>query len=236
MMALSLNDRDLQLWQDNVIPLKPGQDEWNPDLCTEFEPQQIFHSRRNEIAFIDPAVPGYETLRDGICLGIECVVLDPAEDGIAQMIEHLEDREDVAAIHIFGLGAEATLALGQATLSLATMSIYHDMLRALGRHMSVAGEILIYGSETGSGEAGAEFVSELADLTDCHVAAATRQIGCESLGGCWELDQVSGLVISALAIGADARARYDEVLALVATHRSANDLDFSHLWRKAAQA
>ena len=51
----------------------------------------------NRIAFIDTRVENYQSLIDGLAIGTEVIILNPAEDGLAQILASLQGREGLDA-------------------------------------------------------------------------------------------------------------------------------------------
>ncbi len=92
----------------------------------------------SELLIIDPRVPDYQELIQGILDGrggneLQIFVLDPQRDGIAQISELLDGRQDVAAIHLVSHGNDDGLQLGSTWLSGDNLDEYSERARRLGR-------------------------------------------------------------------------------------------------------
>ncbi|MDN4056203.1 DUF4347 domain-containing protein [Massilia sp. YIM B02763] len=168
---------------------------------------------RHEIAFFNADLPDLNHLLADVRPGIEVILLDPAADGIAQVAQALAGRGDVAAIHLFGHGAQGLLQLGASTLDADGLQEHCGDLAAIGAVLAEDGDILVYGCDTGAGSVGADFVATLASLTGADVAASDDPTGGTARGGDWALEVTQGEVGTAGAVGASG-AEYAAALAI----------------------
>ncbi|HEY9660637.1 MAG TPA: DUF4347 domain-containing protein, partial [Allocoleopsis sp.] len=112
------------------------------------------NSTPNTIAIIDASVAEYESLVAGLAPGVEVVVLNPTQDGIAQISNALLGRSDVDSIQIFSHGASQSLQLGSTQLSLENLEAYTAQLQQWSSALSANADILLYGcnvASTGTG-------------------------------------------------------------------------------------
>ncbi|EFL88467.1 Ig-like domain-containing protein [Ahrensia sp. R2A130] len=148
-----------------------------------------------EIAFIASDVEDVQALISSLSPDVEVVLLSDDGSGVAQIAEALRHHSDVDAVHIFSHGTGGSLSLGGVELTLDTMSsIYAADLASIGSALSDDGDILIYGCDFASSEAGELAAKTLAEITGADVAASTDLTGHESLGGDWELEARVGTV------------------------------------------
>jgi len=148
-----------------------------------------------EIVFIDPSVEDYEQLVAGLGAAVEVVVLDGDSDGVEQIASALDGRTGVDAIHIIAHGAPGALDLGSATLTADSITGDHaDELATISEALSGRADILIYGCDFASGEAGLEAVELLAEATGADIAASDDLTGAAELGGDWDLEVRSGRI------------------------------------------
>ena len=77
------------------------------------------------IVFIDGRVEEIETLLSGIDTNAEVYVLDPQQDGVAQIADVLEGRSGIDSIHILSHGSAGRLYLGDTTLDARSMQGGH---------------------------------------------------------------------------------------------------------------
>ena len=90
-----------------------------PVTLREADPAQ--NNGRKEVAFIDTAVADYQSLVDGVRAGVEVVLLDGGQSGLAQMALWAQDHYGYDAIHVLSHGAQGTVFLGGDTVTAATL-------------------------------------------------------------------------------------------------------------------
>jgi hypothetical protein len=156
---------------------------------------------RQEIAFVDTAIDGYDAIVEAIPGHIDVVLVAAGDDGLALLASQLEGRTGVDAIHVFGHGSEGSQQLGSAVLDTSTLSDHADLLARLGAAMSEQGDLLLYGCHVGSAE-GRLFVDSLASLSAADIAASTDATGSAAAGGDWDLEYTSGPVEAATLLAA----------------------------------
>lgn len=130
-----------------------------------------------QVFFIDSAVPDFELILAKLSPDSVCYILDPAQDGIRQMVDALAGVSGLDAIHVISYGASGQINLGAAQLSQDTLAQYHDQLAAIGNALSATGDLLLYGCNIAEGNAGQAFISALASSTGADVAASTDFVG-----------------------------------------------------------
>ncbi len=157
------------------------------------EADPALNGGRLEVAFIDSALPDYQTLVTGVQPGMAVVLIDGTRDGLSQMAAWGEANAGFDAIHVLGHGAEGTLQLGSLTLDSAMAEARAGDLAGLGAALAEDGDLLLYGCNVGSGE-GMAFVSQLADATGADVAASDDQTGAWAAGADWDLEVTAGEV------------------------------------------
>ena len=142
------------------------------------------------LVFIDAGLEDYSTLRAGVFVGIEVFVLDRTQDGIEQITQVLAQRSSLSAVHILAHGAPGALYLGNAELSLSTLNRYSWALQSWFGNSSP--QLALYGCQLAQGDAGAEFIQKLQDLTGAVIYASQQQVGAASRPNRWELEVCSG--------------------------------------------
>ena len=108
------------------------------------------------VVFIDAGVENYQQLVNGVISAAEVFVLDAAADGIEQISQVLQQRQDVGAVHIVSHGAPGCLYLGNTQLSLDSFNRYATQLQQWN-----ASSVLLYGCNVAAGDAGEEFLAKL---------------------------------------------------------------------------
>jgi hypothetical protein len=149
-------------------------------------------SARQEIFFVDSSLPDLDTLVAALPTDAEVVYLDSASDGLAQIANALQGRENVDAIHLLTHATEGSVVVGDSLLNSASIAgQYHDILAEIGSHMSSSGDVLIYGCDFAAGTDGAGTVLSLAEAMNADVAASTNATG---VSGDWVLEDQSGSI------------------------------------------
>lgn len=151
----------------------------------------------NRIAFIDTRVSNYQSLIHRLPAGTEVALLNPAEDGLAQIAARLQGLVGLDAIDVFSHGAPGTITLGSAVLNNDSLANHAVFLAEIGGHLTNGGDILLYGCDVAAGEIGQAFIQQLAQLTGADVAASTDLTGLAALGGDWVLEAQTGAVETA---------------------------------------
>jgi hypothetical protein len=100
---------------------------------------------RMEIIFIDGKAPNYRQLIGAARPGIELHVLGGSGDGLAELVQILAGRSNIAAIHIIGNGKAGLLHLGSTTLTSANLEPHAVQLHVIGAALAPDGNILLYG-------------------------------------------------------------------------------------------
>ncbi len=183
------------------------------EALSDFGPQ---NERRNEIAFVDTSVEGYEQIIASFADSIEIILIDNTGDGVEQIASVLSDRQDIDGIHIISHGRSGTLDFGLWTLDLGTSKLtaasmagkYADEMAVIRDALDESGDILIYGCNFAQFARGSAAVDALAAATGADVAASNDLTGAAALGGDWDLEVKSG----SIEAGAIRAAAFDSVL------------------------
>lgn len=162
--------------------------------------------------FIDGRVSQVECLLANALPQVEVVVLSPDADGVAQITQHLQRQPEVEVVHILAHGAPGRLELGNGTLELANLPRHSANVQQWFAR-ATAPSLFIYGCNVAAGDAGAEFLQQLQQLTGASIAASTRKVGHADLGGSWGLDVELGQIASAFPFAATLPATYAGVFA-----------------------
>jgi CSLREA domain-containing protein len=169
------------------------------------------------IVFIDANITDLEKLIPEIVSDTKIVIIDNHSDGIELISRVLEtDRYD--RVHIISHAEPGCLYLGKSQLSLDTLDLYEAKLKTWFANNNLliphpSSLILLYGCNVAAGDAGAEFIAKLQQLTGVEIAASTTLTGNSSLGGNWELDVITSDRDFALAVTEIGQKTYAGVLA-----------------------
>ncbi|MFO1361260.1 MAG: DUF4347 domain-containing protein [Burkholderiales bacterium] len=175
-----------------------------------------------EIVFVDPRVPDRAQLLAGLAAQsdgrrFELVELDPGCDGVAQVTEALRGRIQVDAIHFVTHGADGAVQLGGTWLDAKALAANTAAVAAWGDSLTQDADILFYGCDLASGASGRALMQWIAELTRGDVAASTDATGAAQAGGDWTLEAEVGAIETRVAIAAEARAAWAQVLGGVPT-------------------
>ncbi|CAN7670491.1 DUF4347 domain-containing protein [Acidovorax sp. LjRoot74] len=162
-----------------------------------------------EVLFIDSRVPDLQAIMAAARPGVKVVILDPSESGVAQMAKALEGLHGLASISVVSHGDEGVLLLGNGPLFSGNLEQYQAQLKAIGAALGADGDLLLYGCDVGAGEAGAQFLQALAQLTGADVAASNDSTAGAVRGGDWDLEVTTGQIEATAALDVQALEGYD---------------------------
>ncbi|MEG4109688.1 DUF4347 domain-containing protein [Microcoleus sp. S13_C5] len=170
------------------------------------------------IVFIDAGVENADLLIEGVIPTTEVFVLDGTADGIEQISQVLQQRQNIDAVHIISHGSPGCLYLGNSQLSLDNLNRYAPQLQ----QWDVV-NVLLYGCNVAAGDAGEEFITKLHALTGANIAASKTLTGSAAKGGNWELEMTTGTIESSLAFTTETMATYQSILADIFVESFANN-------------
>ncbi|MGB0560677.1 MAG: DUF4347 domain-containing protein [Spirulinaceae cyanobacterium] len=147
------------------------------------------------LVVIDPRVDAPEQLVAGLRPGARALVLDPTQDGVAQVTRALA-AEQYDSLHLVAHGSPGRLPLGAGVLSLETLRQYRQQLLEWG-----VAEIWVYGCGVA---AQPQMLRELHELTGAAVAASAVAVG----RGNWLLEWQAGEVRAEAVFTGELAASY----------------------------
>ena len=168
-----------------------------------------------QLVFIDSQVENYQFLASEIIPGIEVVILQKDRDGITQISEVLQSQPQAINVHLVSHGSPGCLYLGNSQLSLDTLDNYTQDLKTWFSNSSLIphpSSLLIYGCNVAAGDAGAEFIAKLKQITGAEIAATATRTGNAALGGDWNLEVTTAEIDADLAFAPETIASYAYVL------------------------
>jgi hypothetical protein len=154
-----------------------------------------------QVVFLFDNLPDWQQLAAGVRAGVQLVVLDGTQDGLAQIAASLQGRQGVEAIHILSHGQPGSVQLGSFTLDQAALAARSDALAQIGSALGDSGDILLYGCDTAATGVGEAFVRALAEATGADIAASKDLTGSAGQGGNWALEFHQGRVDAASLSG-----------------------------------
>jgi hypothetical protein len=159
----------------------------------------LSRTQGNILVFIDGGVSSPQFLAQGIIDGATAFILDSAQNGIKQITEILQDYPQVESIHLVSHGSPGSIQLGNTYLSLDTIAEYQQDLA----HWHTP-SLLIYGCNVAAGDAGAELLEKLHQLTGANIAASSHKIGQDG----WKLESKVGQISVELAFNSKTQNQY----------------------------
>ncbi|MEO0949107.1 MAG: DUF4347 domain-containing protein, partial [Cyanobacteria bacterium J06641_5] len=163
------------------------------------------------LVVVDASVDNYQDLIAGVASEATVLVLDPSRDGIEQIAQAIS-ASTATSVHIVSHGSPGCLSLGNSQLNRETLERYASELQTWQ-----VSSLLVYGCNVAAGDAGAEFIAKLRQLTGAEIAASTTLVGNAELGGNWDLDASTSPMAKELAFEAATLAAYVGVLTAVPT-------------------
>ncbi len=169
----------------------------------------------SSVVFIDARVQDWEQLVSGFTADdMQVVVLDPVQDGIAQIAQALEGMTALDAIHIISHGSEGTLYLGDTVLTSDNLDQYKSKLADIGESLTHDGDILLFGCEVAKGATGLYFIEKLDSYSSAEVAASVDITGGAAVGGNWVLEASTGVIESVAPLNTKVQSDYSHTLAV----------------------
>ncbi|MEP5763348.1 MAG: DUF4347 domain-containing protein, partial [Halieaceae bacterium] len=191
-------------------------DQLEPLQQTENQAETL--ERRLELVFVDTDTPDYQQLVDGIMAEqddrreIEVILLDNERDGITQITEALEERQDVDALHLVSHGDAGHLNLGNSELSAYNLGDHQYQLQSWNQFLDTDADVLIYGCNLAASEDGQLLIEQLAFLTRADIAASDDLTGSAELGGDYDLEHQTGLIEADSVFNAKLQENWQGVL------------------------
>jgi len=169
---------------------------------------------RNSIVFIDSAVEDYHSLAKAVVAGTEVILIEPNQNGMTQITSMLQARADISEVHLVCHGAPGCLYLGNTQLSLDTLPSYASQLQTWFASSENPPSLLLYGCHVAAGDAGEEFIGQLAQLTGANIAASAQKVGNGAKGGSWQLEKRTFEMEAGLAFAPEVVETYAGVFAV----------------------
>jgi len=159
-----------------------------------------------ELVVVDAGVQDYQTLLNDLGRGslvrsreVEAILIDTSVDGVDALTKVLEQVKDLRAIHIVSHGGPGMLKLGNVTLTAENLDQYADQIGSWKSALADGADLLLYGCDLASNEAGRQFIGSLQELTGADVAASADTTGDLTRGNNWDLEYETGPVDTATA-------------------------------------
>jgi Domain of unknown function (DUF4347)/Domain of unknown function (DUF4082) len=148
------------------------------------------------IAFIDAHVADFATVMANTKSDV-AVLLDPTQDGLAQITNVLSHYQNLTAVEIVSHGNTGEIQLGKDSLNANSLSQHAAELQQWNKSLAAGADILLYGCYVAAGAAGQTFIQDLSSLTGADVAASSNLTGNAAQGGDWQLEYATGKIETA---------------------------------------
>ncbi len=146
------------------------------------------------LVVIDTGVAGYEDLLADLDPDTEVLLIDSHVNGLQQLADYVEGRDDITSIHILSHGDQGEITLGNAVINNDTLPQYEALFAQIGESLTEDGDLLLYGCNVAEDGIGVDFVTRVAEVTDADVAASTDLTGAAELDGDWDLEYTIGQI------------------------------------------
>jgi hypothetical protein len=170
------------------------------------------HHRGTSVVIVDPGIPSADILLNHVTQGSKVFHLDGLKDPLASILSVLKTNAPVATLHLFCEGRPGSLVFTSLSVSKETLEENMELLGNWRNYFADGGDILLYGGEVARGEAGIDFIRNLAIFTGIDVAASDNQTGSWRKGGDWLLEIHSGRIESQIAVNNKVTEKYKDVL------------------------
>ncbi|MFM2056937.1 MAG: hypothetical protein RLY71_1322, partial [Pseudomonadota bacterium] len=126
------------------------------------------------IAIVDLSSIGSTTLTNTLGANVDIVLIDSMQDGWSQLPDLLSAYANITSIDIFGHIGSGSIQLGNATLSSASLSDYHQVLNSISAHLAPGADVLLHGGGIGAGSTSQDFLDQLSLRLSADIAASTQ--------------------------------------------------------------
>lgn len=153
-----------------------------------FEPATTLRRGLGEtVLFVDPRVTDWQELVAGVKPGVDVVLLNANQDGIAQVTQALAGLSNVRNVEFLTDGTPGAISLGGSTLNAATLAANAAEISGWSSHLAANAAVVFWGCNVAEGSVGQAFVADVHTLTGATVAASADAVGAAALGGSWTL-------------------------------------------------
>jgi uncharacterized protein (DUF2147 family) len=164
------------------------------------------------VAIFDPSVADISTLIAGLAPGTNAYILDPTWDAIAQITSILAHEHNISNLSLFAHGDPGEIDFSSMTFDFSDLGTYSADLQQWTKSLAQGAGISIYSCELAGSEQGKAFLQEWSQLAGVGIAASSRLVGNEALGGNWTLDFETSSFTAPDILQDWAKAAYQHVL------------------------
>ncbi|MBX3421912.1 MAG: DUF2341 domain-containing protein [Pirellulaceae bacterium] len=190
---------------------------WTQILTTASEVAVVVE--RIELVFLDQGVADYQQLLNdlqnqaGAGTRLEVVLLGADTDGLLTINAYLQQTEQrFDAVHFITHGTDRAVKFGDTWFDLSAVTAREDEFASWAGSLNERADLLFYGCNLASTDAGRELLTNFRNLTGADIAASVTAIGTESLGGNWLFEFQLGEIETQIAISAAMQAEWHGLL------------------------
>ncbi len=211
----------LSVFNSEILRLATASPDYSSQFLSTEHPITLPERLATNLIVLDSRITGIDSLLVDLRAqqdrgrNLDILILDPTRSGIDQITEALNRFDRLDALQIVSHGDATGIQLGgvwfdesQLAANAASFEQWQDVL-------SDDADIVLYGCNLASSQAGRDLLLGLAVATGADVAASDDLTGHASLGGDWDLEFRSGLIDSEVAFGFDVQAKWFGTLATV---------------------
>jgi len=162
-----------------------------------------------EIVFIDSAVSEQSTLVAGIDDEKTVVQLDASSSGLQQIVDYLDGKTDIAAVHVISHGDFGEFVLSDQVFTDDNIAQFTTEFSAIGQSLAADGDLLFYGCNIAASADGVQMLHAIGDYAGGDVAASVDWTGS---GGDWDLEFTTGTIETSQLISTEVAERYNAAL------------------------
>jgi hypothetical protein len=153
------------------------------------------------IALLDDRLADLDTLIAGMPSSLAVQTLDHGGDRLVNVLSAWGQLPELKTLHLMAHGSPGALYLGQDGLNLENVELVATVLRQVAPNLQT---IALWGCHVAAGDAGAELLDRLHQLTGANVAASGNQLG----AGAWILESQRGFPEVAVPINQATQRNY----------------------------
>lgn len=149
-------------------------------LYRKFNNRPLILSKKitKSIVFIDSSIYNCDVLVQQVVYSARVFVLGSRDDGVKEISKILQ-TSNCSKIYILSTGTPGCIYLGNSELSLNSLITYSSIIKKwFDNYNSIVSEtgkkpsLYLYGCNSAAGDAGAEFITKLSQITDAQVGAS----------------------------------------------------------------
>jgi len=142
----------------------------------------------SDIVIIDSTLQNVGILLNSLKPGTKLFYLDKSEQLVTFISETVTNNAPVKSLHLLTHGAPGAIFTTSTFINYDILNKEKGEISKWKESFTSNGAILLYGCETGKGNAGFEFCKKLSNISGVNVFASNDRTGASNLGGNWVLE------------------------------------------------